>query len=392
MNQPEILPEILIATVMRHNGGSGLQSHVRTFDGYLRDSGRHVSIVSPFAARSPFVLPMFAARLGIRPASRAAAVWWHQYWHAHYLKAALTTQLARRPDSVIYAQCPISAGVALQVRTTQPVVMVAHFNISQADEWADEGEIPRDGRMFRSIRSFEDRVLTGLDGIVYVSEFTRAGLEDRLPALKHLPAAVVPNAVASGSNTTGRPTPRADLITVGRLDSRKNQRYLLEILAAARKQGRRYTLSIIGGGSDRPVLEARAAELGVADQVTFLGYQPNPRGLMREHKVYCHTSTTESFGIVLVEAMSEGLPVITSAVGGIPEVIRPGVDGLFWPLDDAAKAAELLIGLLDDPAAQARLAAGGQARAEAEYSAKVVGGRLAGFLDHTGIRPAKSLV
>jgi len=159
--------EVVIATLMRQRGGSGLQSHVRTFDEYLRDSARPVSIVSPFEARSPFVLPVFAGRLGIRPVSRPAAVWWHQYWHAHYLKAALRTRLAARPDAVIYAQCPISAGVALQVRRTQPVVMVAHFNISQADEWADEGEIPRDGRLFGAIRQFEERVLSGLDGIVY---------------------------------------------------------------------------------------------------------------------------------------------------------------------------------------------------------------------------------
>ncbi|MEU4197373.1 glycosyltransferase family 4 protein [Kribbella sp. NPDC026611] len=384
--------EIVIATLMRHSGGSGLQSHVRTFDEHLRDVSRRVSIVSPFTARSPFVLPMFAARIGIRPLSRPAAVWWHQYWHAHYLKAALTRQLAHRPDAVIYAQCPISAGVALQVRTTQPVVMVAHFNISQADEWADEGEIPRGGRLFRSIRSFEDRVLRGLDGIVYVSEFTKAGLEDRLPVLRDLPSAVVPNAVSRSSATPGRSVPRADLITVGRLDSRKNHRYLLEILAAAAARGHRYTLSVVGDGADRQALEARTAELGLADQVTFLGYQPDPRGLMREHRIYCHTSTTETFGIVLVEAMSEGLPVIAAPVGGVPEVVRAGTDGLFWPLDDASAAADVLIGLMGDPAAQSALAAAAQSRARAEFSAEVAGERLLTFLEHTGIRPEQSLV
>jgi len=384
--------EVVIATLMRQRGGSGLQSHVRTFDEYLRDSARPVSIVSPFEARSPFVLPVFAGRLGIRPVSRPAAVWWHQYWHAHYLKAALRTRLAARPDAVIYAQCPISAGVALQVRRTQPVVMVAHFNISQADEWADEGEIPRDGRLFGAIRQFEERVLSGLDGIVYVSEFTKAGLENRIPALRDLPSAVIPNAVSRTAGAVDRAEPLADLITVGRLDSRKNHRYLLEILAAAAARGHRYTLSVVGDGADRQALEARAAELGLAGQVSFLGYQPDARALMRRHQIYCHTSTTESFGIVLAEAMSEGLPVLAAAVGGVPEVVRPGVDGLFWPLDDAGAAARVLIGLMEDPARRATLAAAARARSAAEFSAAAAGERLLAFLEHTGIRPARSIV
>lgn len=287
---------------------------------------------------------------------------------------------------------PDLRGVALQVRTTQPVVMVTHFNTSQADEWADEGELPRDGRLFRSIRSSEERVLGGLDGIVYVSEFTRAGLEARLPALRDVPGAVIPNAVASRPATHGRAEPRADLITVGRLDSRKNHRYLLEILAAAAERGHRYTLSVVGDGVERSALEARATELGLADQVTFLGYQADARALMREHRIYCHTSTTESFGIVLAEAMAEGLPVIAAPVGGVPEVVRPGTDGLFWPLDDSVAAADVLIGLMGSPAEQSDLAAAARARAEVEFTADVAGQRALAFLENTGIRPAQPVV
>ena len=82
---------------------------------------------------------------------------------------------------MIYTQCPICAGVALRVRTTQPVVMVAHLNISQADEWADKGEIPRtapcSGRSGTSSRACSAE----LDGIVYVSGFNKAELEERHP-------------------------------------------------------------------------------------------------------------------------------------------------------------------------------------------------------------------
>src|SRR3954471_6454743 len=96
-----------IATLMRLEGPSGLQSHVRTFDAYLREQSEPVSVVSPFSARSPFVLPIFAARIVVRRLSRPAGIRWHEYWHARYLAAALRRHLASRPDAVIYAQCPI---------------------------------------------------------------------------------------------------------------------------------------------------------------------------------------------------------------------------------------------------------------------------------------------
>ncbi|GAA0606210.1 glycosyltransferase family 4 protein [Kribbella sandramycini] len=373
------MSEIVIASLMRYAGGSGLQSHVRTFDSYLRSLGAPVQVVTPFEARSPFVLPIFAARIGIRPVSRAAAVWWHQFWHARYLKTALARWLEERPDAVIYAQCPISAGVALEVRTTQPVVMVAHFNVSQADEWADEGELPRNGRLFRSIRAFEERVLSRLDGIVYVSDYTKTGLENQVPALKVVPNAVVPNPVAP-SQDRGLTTPRADLITVGRLDSRKNHRYLLDILAAAASRGHRYTLSVVGDGGDRAALEAHAAELGLADQVTFLGYRPDARRLMREHRLYCHTSKTESFGIVLVEAMAEGVPVLAAPVGGVPEVLRSGTDGLFWPLENAEAAADVLIGLMVDEPERDRMAAAAVQHAQTCFSTEAAGRQLLEFV------------
>lgn len=386
------MSEIVIATLMKLHGPSGLQSHVRTFDEYLRGASEPVSIVSPFDSRSPLVLPLFAARIGIRKVSRPAGVWWHQYWHARYLAAALRRHLATRPDAVIYTQCPITTGVALRVRTTQPVVMVAHLNISQADEWADKGEIPRGGGLFQSIRSYEAEVLSQLDGIVYVSGFNKSQLEERIPALRDVPNAVVPNPVPASTRSSAVPEPAADLITVGGLEPRKNHSYLLRILGAAAARGHRYTLSIVGDGPERPALQRLAADLGIGDQITFLGYQPEPRPLMRAHRVYCHTATMESFGIVLVEAMAEGLPVLTASVGGVPDVLRPGVEGLFWPLDDADAAAGILIGLMEDPATRARMSAAAQTRFQTEFSADVVGRRLLNFLRQTTIRTQSSRV
>ena len=381
--------EIVAATLMRPLGDTGVQRHLQTLGQYAESVARPVTTVTPFSSRSWLLPPTFAARSLIRPVSRPASVWWYRKGHAHFLRRALRDRLAHGTgDEVVYAQCPVSAEAALEVRGRQPVVMVAHFNISQADEWAGKGDIPANGAMFRSIRSFEERVIPRLDGVVYVSAFTRGVLEDRIPGLRDVPGGVIPNSVPTTSAPIAPPVTQVggDLVTVGTLEPRKNHAYLLEVLHVAALRGHRYTLTIIGDGPERHRLETSVRKLGLAEQVTFLGYRADARALLPGHRLYCHTSTMESFGIVLVEAMAEGLPVLAGAVGGIPEVVCAGKDGAFWPLDDTSAAADALVTLMEDPGTRRRLAAAGQARARAEFSADALGRQLLSFLDGTTAR------
>ncbi|WP_344745897.1 glycosyltransferase family 4 protein [Kribbella aluminosa] len=382
--------EIVVATPMRPAGTSGLQSHVRTFHEYLQGAARTATVVSPFASRSLLLTPVFAARIGLRWVSKPAGVWWYRYWHAHYLEQALRRQIADNPDAVIYTQCPVSAGAAMRARTTQPVVMAAHLNVSQADEWAGKGELPEGGRLYRSIRAYEERLLPELDGIVYMSEFARSVLAERMPTIRNVPSAVVPNPVnPSAATTTGTP---ADLVTVGFLEGRKNQAYLIDVLGAAARRGHRYTADIIGSGPDRRALQSRADELGIGDQVRFLGYQADPPSLLPGHRLYCHTATMENLPIAILEAMAAGLPVLAGAVGGIREMVAPGIEGRFWPLDDAETAAGVLIETLQDEPRRTAMAAAAKRRADTEFSRDVVGRRLTGFLDGTRLRQVDSLI
>lgn len=384
----EVDTKIVMTSLMRATGGSGPQSHVRTFRDYLHASSRQESLVNPFSSKSPLLRPIFGARIGIRLVSKSASVWWYRHWHAYFLRRALADHLADRSPCVIYAHCPVSADVALRERTDQPVVMAAHLNVSQADEWAEKGEIAWCGTLFRSIRSFEERVLGELDGIVYVSAFTRRVLEQRIPRIRNVPGIVIPNPVAV-TMPASWPEPTADLITVGTLEPRKNHGYLLQVLDAAARRGYRYTLTVVGDGPGQRALGALTHDLGLSDQVRFVGYQAEPRRFLRDHRLYCHTATMESFGIALVEAMGEGLPVIAGAVGGVPEVFRPGREGVFWPLDDPASAASVLIELMEDEPRRSRMAAAARTRALTEFSADVVGRRLLSFLDTFSSHPSR---
>lgn len=378
--------EVVVATLMRRHGGSGVQTHVRTLVEHQDGTASPVRVVNPFDAGSALVRPVFAVRRVITPVTSAGSVWWYREWHARFLRRALaqTLQGAGRPQ-VVYAQCPPSAEAALAVRGAQPVVMAAHFNVSEADEWAAKGDIAAQGRLFTAIRALEARVLPRLDGIVYVSESSRRDCLERIPAVAGVPSVVVPNCVPLGDVPDGRGPGvgrgvEADLVTVGSLEPRKNQAYLLDVLAAARRRGRRCTLTVVGDGPQRAALEQRARMLGLAPDVRFVGHRDDVARLLPQHRVYCHTSRMESFGIVLVEAMAAGVPVLAAPVGGVPEVVRDGLEGRYWPLDDPEAAADVLLAVLDDEVGRSRMGRSARSRAEQVFATDVQCPRLLDFL------------
>lgn len=373
---------ILIASLMRPQGETGVQTHVQAVRDWLEQNGRWVQLVTPFDCPRWLVYPVFGLRRLLDRLNKLASVWWYRHWHAVFLQRALHKQLAVGQPCVIYAQCPLSAGAALRARTSraQKVVMVVHFNLSQAEEWADKGAIPRDGRFFHSIRALEAEVLPEVDGLVFVSDFMRRELRQRIPAVEGVQSQVIPNFLDDPGEPV-LPTERNDLITLGTLEYRKNQRYALEIVQAAAQLGRTLSLSVVGEGPDRENLEKLARELNIEKQIRFMGFVSNAAALMLKHRACMHVARMESFGIVLIEAMSRGLPVFAPAAGGMPEVFEDGVEGRLIPLDDPQAAARLILEWLDDESMMRRVKSAARRRFLDHFEADRVASELAGFLD-----------
>ena len=140
-----------------------------------------------------------------------------------------------------------------------------------------------------------------------------------------------------------------DVLSVGRLDAEKNPLLLAEILAELRRQDRRWRLTVCGDGPMRDQLEDRLEELGVAGAARLLGYVPIDDGLMqvyRDSSVFLHVSWTEGFPQVLVEAFAAGIPVVATAVGGVPAVAEGRAR--LVPAGDADAAVRELLALADD--------------------------------------------
>ena len=122
-------------------------------------------------------------------------------------------------------------------------------------------------------------------------------------------------------------------------------------------------LMMVGDGPDRAEAEAYARTQGFEDEVRFTGKQLDIGTVLACSDVFLLPSSTESFGLAALEAMAHRVPVIASRVGGLPEVVRHGVDGYLEPLGDVDAMARDAVGLLRDDGLRRRMGLAAQERA-----------------------------
>jgi glycosyltransferase involved in cell wall biosynthesis len=373
---------LVIATMLREEGITGVQTHVRQLRRYLAESGTAAILVTPFSWGRTLTGPVFGLRLVLARCSGSASVVWYRHWHEVFLRNALRRCLAGVGDCVVYAQGPLAARAALRARrgAHQRVVMAVHFRISQADEWADKKLIRRDGIVFRAIRQGEREVIPQVDGLVYVSRWGQNALLSWLPEAAAVPSAVIGNFVAPLEGVPSCQEPLGDLVTIGNLDLVKNHRFLLEVLAEAKRAGRSLTLDVFGEGPCRADLLRQTRSLGLEGQIRFRGFRPDVRGFLPGYRAYVHASYSESLPLAIIEAMAAGLPIVAGNTGGICELCDDGAEARFWSLDDAAQAAATLIDLLDCEPARLKAAHAARERFRRDFDADVVGPELQCFL------------
>lgn len=128
------------------------------------------------------------------------------------------------------------------------------------------------------------------------------------------------------------------------------------------------TFTFVGEGPRRSALEVLTRALGLGDRVQFLGERRDVAAVLAEHDLFVLPSRSEAFPNALIEAMASALPVVATDVGGIPEVVRPGVNGRLVPPDDSGALADAVVALMDDPAGAAALGRAGRADIERHYT------------------------
>ncbi|MCX5797866.1 MAG: glycosyltransferase [Elusimicrobia bacterium] len=154
------------------------------------------------------------------------------------------------------------------------------------------------------------------------------------------------------------------ILGLGRMFKQKGFRHLIAALALVRREVDA-RLTLVGDGPLRAELEAQAARMGLGGVVRFTGYQKNPLPFLAEASVFALPSIYEGFGIVLLEAMAAGVPVVaTRCPSGPDEIIEDGSSGLLVPVRDERAMADAILRVLREPDLRQRLSEGGMRRAE----------------------------
>ncbi|HEX3928371.1 MAG TPA: N-acetyl-alpha-D-glucosaminyl L-malate synthase BshA [Gemmatimonadales bacterium] len=207
------------------------------------------------------------------------------------------------------------------------------------------------------------------DGVTAVSKFLREETY-RAFGCGDCAVTVIPNFVnlaeyrpdLAMSRDAFAPADQKLLVHVSNFREVKRLRDVVRIFARVRR-AMPATLIMVGDGPDRGDAEQEARNLGVADDVRFLGRLDTMAPLLAAADLFVLPSQTESFGLAALEALACGTPVLASRVGGIPEVITDGVEGILEPVGSVEAMARRAIDLLKDTVRHARMREAAVARA-----------------------------
>jgi glycosyltransferase involved in cell wall biosynthesis len=175
----------------------------------------------------------------------------------------------------------------------------------------------------------------------------------------------VPNYVDASAIAT-KSVPGGNVVYAGRLSEEKGVDVLLEALARAPE----LRADVVGDGPARDSLAGLAPSLGVEDRVRFRGRlaAADVHEAMREAAVVVLPSRWyENMPITVLESFAAGVPVVASALGGMPELIEDGVDGILVPPDDPLALASALRSLVSDPSRALRMGAAARAKVERDH-------------------------
>jgi glycosyltransferase involved in cell wall biosynthesis len=225
-----------------------------------------------------------------------------------------------------------------------------------------------------------DRLCTRMSrGVIAVSEHTA----DHLINMEGAPAEkihVVLNGIDFDRAKISGPEARASLrrefgaedgyllLVVARLHEEKGHRYLFEALdEIKRRADRPVRLLVAGAGTYEAAYRDQVRALGCEESVSFLGFRKDSADLMAAADLVVLPSLAEAFGLVLTEALYIGTPVVATRVGGIPEIVDDGVDGILVPPANGEALADAIVGLLNNPDERRRMAGAGREKVLSKF-------------------------
>jgi len=224
----------------------------------------------------------------------------------------------------------------------------------------------------RSIKIFKI-----IDGLVYsryakiicISKQVQDSLIKWVPKIKEK-IEIIPNGIPMNSKSNDNPLMKKyDVLFVGRLVQQKGINFLLEAVSILQKKYKKIIrVAIVGDGPIKKELIKMCEELKIKDSVEFLGFQRDVDQIMRSSRVLVLPSRWEGFGMVLLEAMKNKLPIIATKVGGIPEIITNEHEGILVPAENPKILANSINCVLENSELRNQLIQNAYKKVQSHYS------------------------
>ncbi|HEY4685205.1 MAG TPA: glycosyltransferase family 4 protein [Dehalococcoidia bacterium] len=351
----------------------GVNSHIHHLADHFVARGHEVRIIAP--ASDVRNLSPYAIVIG-RPRSIPAGGSIARMSTSPRLADPVRRILAEEQFDVVHVHEPLVSFMTIQFLRFSKAVNVGTFHAAR-----ESG-----ARLYVYTRRLLKDCFRRLDGKIAVSQAAAALIAPHFPGYYN----IIPNGVdVERFSAPAAPLPELDdgmtnILFVGRLEKRKGLRYLLRAFEQV-KQARPQTRLVVVGGYDarqKRAYERWMKESGLSD-VAFVGFVPLetlPRYHHSAH-IFCAPNTgNESQGIVLLEAMAAGLPVVASNILGFAGVLTHGVEGLLVRPKDSDALAAALIQLIDEPETRARMATAAGETAQ-QYSWERVSQRVLSYYE-----------
>jgi len=195
----------------------------------------------------------------------------------------------------------------------------------------------------------------------------------RADRIEVIPNGIVPEKYGPAANVgdarraLGLDPARKYIACVARFHPVKDHKTLLAAFSDVAKAIPDADLLLAGDGALRADLERQTSQLGLTNRILFMGVRSDVADILRVVDVVTLTSVSEAASITLLEAMAAGRPVVVTAVGGNPELVRDGIDGLLAPRGDAGAIGAALIRMLEDPSFARACGDAGAAKVRSDF-------------------------
>lgn len=332
----------------------GVQIHIRQLTKHLQERGHEVLVLAPGDVPGEREHVHIVGRTFTTFSNGSVA----KISISPRTLAALTREMRAFAPDVVHVHEPFCPGISLKAVWSAPAPVVGTFH-SYFDRETTEG------RIYTAVAPLLRPIWRRVDRRVAVSQAARHSAKGRLGKgdVKILPNGVEVERFATAAPARDLP-PGRKLLFVGRLEPRKGLPFAMQAFGQLADRYPDLSLVVIGDGPERAAVSAVPERW--RSRVHMLGkvsYEALPT-YHRAADIFISPATgAESFGIVLVEAMAAGLPIVASNIPGYREVARDGRESLLVAPSDADALAHGIARLLDHPQEAARLGANGALRA-----------------------------